>query len=328
MKSSLTRLPVRALCKAGLGPRLLRANAGAPVVLLYHGVTTASRGLAARDGKHVLVERFRAQLEMLRRRRRVVALAELLEALRSGADTRGMLAITFDDGYLDNLTCAAPILAEYRMPATFFIATGFIGAERWMWNDRLEAALDAAPTGEFTVPSTGERLRVGAAGERMALLRRVKSELKRMHWRDADARAREIEHVVGSRAGEPTGIYRFMSWDQVRELARGGFEIGAHTVNHALLSRVPRHEAEREIIDSRDRIVSEVGHCSPTFCYPNGKRSDYTDETVEFCRRHFSAALSAEAGAGRRAELFELRRLGVDDASSEAHLASQLVQAY
>lgn len=328
MSSSLTRLPVRVLCKAGLGPRLLRANAGAPVVLLYHGVTTASRGLAARDGKHVLAGRFRAQLEMLRRRRRVVALAELLEALRGGADTRGMLAITFDDGYLDNFTCAAPILAEYRLPATFFIATGFIGTERWMWNDRLEAALDAAPAGEFVIASTGERLRVGAVGERWALLRRIKSELKRLHWRDADARAREIEHVVGIRAGEPTGIYRFMSWDQVRELAQGGFEIGAHTVNHALLSRVPLHEAEREIIDSRDRIVSEVGHCSPTFCYPNGKRSDYTDETVEFCRRYFSAALSAEAGAGRRAELFELRRLGVDDASSEAHLASRIVQAY
>lgn len=328
MRSWLTRLPVRALCKAGLGPRLLRANAGAPVVLLYHGVTIASRGLAALDGKHVLAERFRAQLQMLRRRRRVVALAELLAALRSGTDTRGMLAITFDDGYLDNLTCAAPILAEYRMPATFFIATGFIGAERWMWNDRLEAALDAAPPGEFVIPSTGERLLVGAAGERGALLRRIKRELKRLHWRDADTRAREIEHAVGVRAGEPTGIYRFMSWDQVRELARGGFEIGAHTVNHALLSRVPPHEAEREIIDSRDRIVSEIGHCSPTFCYPNGKRSDYTDETVEFCRRHFSAALSAEAGAGRSGELFELRRLGVDDASSEEHLASQIVQAY
>jgi peptidoglycan/xylan/chitin deacetylase (PgdA/CDA1 family) len=319
---------MRALCKAGLGPRLLRANAGAPVVLLYHGVTTASRGLATLVGKHVLAARFRAQLEMLRRRRRVVPLTELFEALRTGAVARGMVAITFDDGYLDNFTCAAPILAEYRVPATFFIATGFIGADRWMWSDRLEAALDAAPAGEFVIPSTGERLRVGATGERMALLRRLKSELKRLHWREADARAREIEDALGIRAGAPTGIYRFMSWDQVRDLAQGGFEIGAHTVNHALLSRVPRDEAEREIIDSRDKIVAEVGRCSTAFCYPNGKRSDYTDETVEFCRRHFSAAVSAEAGAGRPGELFELRRLGVDDASSAGHLASQIVQAY
>jgi len=328
MMHSLSRLPLRALCKAGLGPRLMRADAGAPVVLLYHGVTTSNHGLAALDGKHVLVDRFRRQLDLFRSRRRVVALAELLEALRRGIDTRGMLAITFDDGYLDNFTCAAAILAEFRLPATFFIATGFIGAARWMWNDRLEAALDRAPAGEFTIPSTGERLRLGEARQRMEVLRQIKGGLKRLHWREADTRVREIEHSLGSAGGEPTGVYRFMSWDQVRTLAKEGFEIGAHTVNHALLSRVPRHEAKQEIIDSRDQIVAEVGSCSPTFCYPNGKRSDYTEETVEFCRGHFSAALSAEAGAARAPELFEVRRLGVDDTTSDARLASLIVQAH
>lgn len=327
MRASLGRLPLRMLCKAGLGARLVSAKAGAPVVLLYHGVTTSNHGLAALDGKHVLIDRFRRQLDLLRRRR-VVALGELLEALRSGADTRGMLAITFDDGYLDNFTCAAPVLADYRMPAAFFLATGFIGAERWMWNDRLEAALDTARPGEVIIPSTGERIRLGDTGERMRVLRRIKAGLKRLPWREAETHAREIEHALGARGVAPTGIYRFMSWDHVRALAQEGFEIGAHTVNHALLSRLPRDEAEREIIDSRDQIVAEVGRCSPTFCYPNGKCSDYNHETVEFCRRHFSAALSAEPGAARGQELFELRRVGVDDETSERRLASLVVQAH
>src|SRR5579863_3048663 len=107
----------------GLGARLMHAAAGSPVVLLYHGVTTSSQGLAALDGKHVRLEHFRRQLELFRRRRRVVALGELLDALRTGADARGMLAITFDDGYLDNFTCAAPALADYRMPASFFLCS-------------------------------------------------------------------------------------------------------------------------------------------------------------------------------------------------------------
>lgn len=325
--NSLARLTFKALCKVGLAPRLMRADAGLPVVLLYHGVTTSSQGLASLDGKHVRVERFRRQLELLRRRRRVVPLAELLDALRAGAEARGMLAITFDDGYLDNFTCAAPVLADYRMPATFFLATGFIGAARWMWNDRLEAALDAAPAGEYTVPCLGERLRLGATRDRMPVLRQIKRRLKQLHWREADAWAAEIGRVLGFTSSEPTSHYRFMNWDQVRALAREGFEIGAHTVNHALLSRVPRAEAEREIVDSRNRIVAEVGTCSPTFCYPNGKRADYTCETVKFCRTNFSAALSAEAGAARVGELFELPRLGVDDATSEPRLASEIVQA-
>ena len=324
---SLRRLPLRVLCKAGLGPRLMRKGGGAPVVLLYHGVTTWNHGHADYDGKHVRLDRFRRQLQLLRRCRRVVALGELLEALRSRADARGMLAITFDDGYLNNFTLAAPVLTDYQLPATFFVATGFIGTERWLWNDRLEAALDAARPGEFPIPSTGERLRLGDTRERARVLRRIKQGLKKLHWREAEARVREIAQAVGFDGGEPNGLYRFMRWDQLRALTGGGFEIGAHTVNHAMLSRVPPQEAEQEIIDSRDQIVTEVGGCSPTFCYPNGKRSDYTDETVEFCRRHFSAALAAESGAARPDELFELRRLAVDAATSEERLASQIVQA-
>lgn len=325
---SLIRLPLRALCRFGLGAHFMRADAGSPVVLLYHGVTTSSEGLAALDGKHVRIEQFRRQLELFRRRRRVVALGELLDALRTGADARGMLAITFDDGYLDNFTCAAPALADYRMPATFFLCSGFIGAARWMWGDRLEAALDAAPVGDYPSASLGVTLSLGAPRSRLAVLRQIKQRLKRLHWREAEARAAEIAQALGFTGGDPTGIYRFMSWDQARALAKQGFEIGAHTVNHALLSRVPREEAEREIAESRERIAAEVGSCSPTFCYPNGKRADYTHQTVEFCRRHFSAALAAETGAARAGELFELQRLGVDDATTAERLAGQIVQAH
>lgn len=325
---SLSGLPLRALCRFGLGAHFMRADAGSPVVLLYHGVTTSSEGLAALDGKHVRIEQFRRQLELFRRRRRVVALGELLDALRTGADARGMLAITFDDGYLDNFTCAAPALADYRMPATFFLCSGFIGAARWMWGDRLEAALDAAPVGDYPIASLGVTLSLGAPRSRLAVLRQIKQRLKRLHWREAEARAAEIAQALGFTGGDPTGIYRFMSWDQARALAKQGFEIGAHTVNHALLSRVPREEAEREIAESRERIAAEVGSCSPTFCYPNGKRADYTHQTVEFCRRHFSAALAAETGAARAGELFELQRLGVDDATTAERLAGQIVQAH
>jgi peptidoglycan/xylan/chitin deacetylase (PgdA/CDA1 family) len=80
---------------------------------------------------------------------RVVPLREQIAALRLGQDTRGTLSITFDDGYLDNLQVAAPILRKYRLPATFFVTTGFLGssivaawdtamptAPRWMdWQD-------------------------------------------------------------------------------------------------------------------------------------------------------------------------------------------------
>ena len=66
----------------------------------------------------------------------VIALDELLRRLAAGQSIARRLAITFDDGYLDNATQAAPLLQKHGLPATFFVTTGFIGSDRQTWWDR------------------------------------------------------------------------------------------------------------------------------------------------------------------------------------------------
>lgn len=78
---------------------------------------------------------FRALCEFFARHFRVVSLAELLRRLDAGEDISRCLAITFDDGYTDNLEIAAPELERLGLPACFFIATGFIGTRKVPWWD-------------------------------------------------------------------------------------------------------------------------------------------------------------------------------------------------
>jgi len=61
-------------------------------------------------------------------------------------------AVTFDDGFENNLTIAAPILAEKHIPATFYITTGFVDCNRMSWIDRIEYALEDAPDGKLRLP--------------------------------------------------------------------------------------------------------------------------------------------------------------------------------
>jgi peptidoglycan/xylan/chitin deacetylase (PgdA/CDA1 family) len=328
MVSRLTRLPIKVACKAGLAPRLLRRTSGMPVILMYHGVSNESReGLLDRDGKHIDVPLFRRHLDLLSKRRKVVPLGELTQALANGDDTRGLLAITFDDGYLDNIECAAPVLTDFKLCATFFLATGFIGAHRWAWVDRVEAALHAARKQEVRLSILGETAQIAGQDSRVALLRRIKAALKKLPWDIAETRVAELERELGVTQDAPWSFYRFMSWDQARQLASAGFEVGAHTVNHAILSRVPREDAQREILVSRDRVTQELGSCSATFCYPNGKQTDYTPDVMEICSRHFHTALSAVSGFARIKDRFELRRVAVDNATSPEYLASLILQA-
>jgi peptidoglycan/xylan/chitin deacetylase (PgdA/CDA1 family) len=82
-------------------------------------------------------ENFTEQLEILRRHRTVIPLTEFASRVASGRSLYSCVAITFDDGYADNLLIAAPILREHGMPATVFLATGMVGLRREFWWDEL-----------------------------------------------------------------------------------------------------------------------------------------------------------------------------------------------
>ena len=97
------------------------------IILLYHSIGAAERSdyLKLRVDK----DSFNRQMEHLREKKyNVVPLTELISKLNPGTETENkkFIAITFDDGYADNLEFAAPILKKYGFPATIFITTGYL----------------------------------------------------------------------------------------------------------------------------------------------------------------------------------------------------------
>ena len=197
---AVTRLPITALCKAGFARTLLKATRGAPAILMYHGVSDQTRdGLTDCDGKHVDVALFRRQLEVLAESRKVVPLATLVNALRTGTGDGRMVAITFDDGFLNNVSCAAPALAEFGFTATIFLATGFIGATRWMWTDRLESALHRTARVEFRPEPRGETVSLANLLARRHVLHQLKSGLKKLSWLAAEESVVQVERVNAAR---------------------------------------------------------------------------------------------------------------------------------
>jgi peptidoglycan/xylan/chitin deacetylase (PgdA/CDA1 family) len=102
-----------------------RAGRGRLTVLTYHQVQDP-----ADDGSSVGCTAFREQMEFVKTNYRVVRLSDGVRMLQTGRTREKLLAITFDDGYLDNATAAAPILKALGLPATFFVSTEMIGGGR------------------------------------------------------------------------------------------------------------------------------------------------------------------------------------------------------
>lgn len=258
----------------------------------------------------VPTEVFERHMACLARHYRVLTVEALVERMQRDRVPRDAVAITFDDGYRDNLTHAAPILCRYGLPATVFLAAGFIGTAEVAWFDRLAWAFKTTRSGAWTAPWQ-ETLPLGTEAERLRALDRALRYFKRL---PDDRLQALVEQALTALGVTDCKAFKdlMLTWDDVHALAGLGFSIGAHTVNHPILSRVPARRAWTEISGSRRMIESALGRAPQAFAYPNGRPEDYTDAVVQMVRdAGFACALTTRFGTNSAATSpWELRRGG------------------
>lgn len=240
----------------------------------------------------------------------VFTVEELVERGRRGSLPRNALAITFDDGYRDNLTHAAPILARYGLPATVFVVTGAIGSGEALWFDRLAFAFKQTRATAWRAPWDAV-IGLDTAEERLTALRATLRHLKRLV--DGDRRRAVEEIVLTLGVGDERSLKNLMlSWDDVQALVGLGFGIGAHTVTHPILSRLSEDEARAEVVQSGRMVEAVCGRRTRAFAYPNGHPADYGPAVAAMVREAgFTCAVTTRFGVNTAATSpYELRRGG------------------
>ncbi len=295
---------------------------GRLAVLLYHRVLERPDPL--RPGEPDLA-RFTWQMETLARLCNVLPLGEAVQRLRSGTLPPRAVAITFDDGYADNLTVALPVLQRFGLPATVFVASGFLDGGI-MWNDlvleslaRAQGTVDLDPVGLGKVDLTDDAARLDAA-------RRVLQAIK---YLPMDERLEKARALAGHLGIEPPGDL-MLTTEQLRTLAHAGVEIGAHTVHHPILAVLDEETARAEIAEGRKDLEARLDRPVTLFAYPNGRPGqDYTPAHVKMLREmDFQAAFTTHwAVNARDSDPFQLARINVWD-RSPARFALRLAHAF
>ncbi len=250
---------------------------------------------------------FESRMAWVKRWFNVIPLGAAIDGLRSGALPERPLAVTFDDGYADNAKLAAPILMKLGIPATFFVATGFLDGGR-MWNDTVIEAVRAArgPVLDLAPLGLGEHSMASAASRRAAI-EALLGALKHLPLEERDAQAGSVAAVAG--ACLPTDL--MMRSEDVRRLHVQGMTIGAHTVNHPVLNRIADDAARAEIVLGRRRLEDITGTPVRLFAYPHGKPAeDYDLRHVQLVRElGFTGAVTTAWGVARPgADPFQLPR--------------------
>jgi len=250
---------------------------------------------------------FESRMVWVKRWFNVIPLGEAIEDLRGGALPERPLAVTFDDGYADNAKLAAPVLMKLGIPATFFVATGFLDGGR-MWNDTVIEAVRAArgPVLDLVPLGLGEHS-IATTESRRAAIDDLLAALKHLPLEERDAKASRIAEIAG--ASPPTDL--MMRSEEVRRLHAQGMTIGAHTVNHPVLNRIADGAARSEIVLGRRRLEDITGAPVRLFAYPHGKPAeDYDLRHVRLVRElGFTGAVTTAWGVARPgADPFQLPR--------------------
>ena len=286
-------------------------NNGRLSILIFHRVHSVPDPLFPDEPD---VARFEQIVLWLKEWFNVLPLDEAVVRLQQGNLPPRAAAITFDDGYADNFLCAHPILRKHGLPATFFIATGFLDGGR-MWNDTIIESIRGVAVPEIDGKFLGLGvLPLKTLEEKRSTLARIIPAVKHL---PTDQRADTVSRIAEScRANLPDDL--MLSTQQLQQLRAEGAGIGAHTVTHPILAKLDNAVAKREIADSRDQLEEILGERVGLFAYPNGRLgNDYSPPHAGIVKSlGFDAAVATNWGTCSKAsDIFQLPRFTPWDSS-------------
>jgi len=287
------KLRIRSRLRSGV--RSIFPPGPKPLILMYHRVADEPVdpwGLAVSSAH------FEEQLHVLRRVRHPFPLTDFVRNLIAGTLPPNAVALTFDDGYVDNLHVAKPRLTAADIPATVFLATGYLNGSRKFWWDKLERLIlfgTAPKEFEFAVRSRALRCDIGTeppvhgrvigplptSNKRHSALIKIWLILRRLN----DTEREPILDTLASFLTVPdlpTSPARIMSADEVATIAADGLvTVGAHTVTHPVLPTLETAACRREIVESKATCEALTGKPVSTFAYPFGEFDPKSREEVQ-----------------------------------------------
>jgi peptidoglycan/xylan/chitin deacetylase (PgdA/CDA1 family) len=287
MIKEMKRAGVSAFARAGMDSLAVRLHAGDALILVYHAIVSREKDEPFRY--HHTISEFETHLDWLGAHCTPVGLADFARWKHGGfSPSKPPVLLTFDDGYRNNATLAAPLLRRKGFPAVFFITSGHIDDTRVLWPDEVFARVLAWNANSIQNPQGESHPVPETQAARQTLALRLVEACKNC----SDVRRREFLAYLATGAPHcdpllDPAVQQFMTWNDVRALVADGFDLGSHTVTHPILSNLNPERLWEELIESRTAIETQTGVACTALAYPNGRTRDITERVL---------AATAEAG--------------------------------
>jgi len=286
------------------------------VIFLFHGVIKKDLfKIRNYNKKHILQKNFISILKQLKKNGCILSLDEIYTSIKNKISLpKNTYAITFDDGFENNYSIAAPILSDLNLSATFYFATDFVENNAMSWIDKLEYCLEVKKKGEVYIPWMQKKVAFDTNKSKINLLENIRTFVKNdLNFNIenfvtnffSDCRIRVISQLDSS-------IDKKINWSQVRNLNKSSlFTIGGHSHNHLSFGSLDQVKSDFQLNKSfklfKDKLNIDINHYS----YPEGQKKDYNETLISKLKyKGIKLCPTAIPGVNNfKTDFFNLRRV-------------------
>jgi peptidoglycan/xylan/chitin deacetylase (PgdA/CDA1 family) len=264
------------------------------------------------------IKHFTEQIRYISERCTVLSLKEAVEKLSLRQSCPSGVVVTIDDSFKDTYTNAYPILKQFKIPVTVFLATGFVGESNFPWQSELAYSFKKTQQSVLSFNYSEYYLEFPLTNllGRLKAHQVVKNALKRIPDDDRKIILKALREKLMMKDFSELEQEN-LSWEQVREMSESGISFGAHTHNHPILTRISEEQVWKEIFLSKTLIESMIDEEVDTFAYPNGEVGEFNKDIERMLKAmgFICACTNIEGYNDKHTDLFELKRMYTSEVS-------------
>lgn len=289
-------------------------------IFLFHGIinkNSKSNTVTNYNNKHLPVNKFQSFLREISKFSEPVSMDEVFEIIvKKKKLKKKKFAITFDDGFENNLTIASPILKKLNIPYTIYITTEFVNNNSMSWIDYIDYAVDKTKKKIIKIIELNKTFSIKTREEKIFFLNKIRSFIKLNKTIDpykfSKKLCKKLEINVFPIYDD---IYKKLNWNQVKKLSRSNLcIIGGHSHSHKILGYLKNSELKNEINKSCNLLKRNLGFDVKHYSYPEGFKKSYSIKVIKMLqKKKIKCCPTALLGFNNeKSNPFLLKRIGID----------------
>ncbi len=285
------------------------------IFLCYHGVTSIkSANVENYSKKHIDKKKFIKQMKFLKKNYNMISIDDIYHHIKNKIPfSKKDVAISFDDGFKNNFTIAAPILNKLKIPAIFYLCPRSINKNEMFWVDQIETCIDKCKKSKIEITYLGlGNFNLDNVKKKIFIIKKIKKICKNLNIHKKNKLIKILKKKTSVEPNiKSSKNYEVANWKIIKKISKNNlFTLGGHSLSHDILTKMNTRELNYNIVKTIEIIKNKTGVNVEHFSYPEGK---FDNNVIKYLKKNNikSAPIATGFKNTHNTNLYKIKRVMV-----------------